>query len=166
MGKLQLDPASAGEVDGVAGVHAAQVDGAEVPAAAMHDVALAHFPVRSVSQIQAKALLGWGAYLAMGIDTEGYGWHQRRLFHRLESAAAWSMDDLYEIGLHYTEDDAHGGVFDVTRDPMEPVSPWRYGNAAITNPMQLAARYVRQLAGAIAECDASARTLRPAATDR
>jgi hypothetical protein len=127
------------------------------PSELLADAALAHFPVRSLAQIQGKVLLGWGAYLAMGHDGVGMGmgWHQRRLFDKLESAPAWSDDDVYEIALNYADDAGTPTDPTLTYDPLAPVPIWRYGNAAILNPMQLAAGYVRQLAGSVARHEAT-----------
>jgi hypothetical protein len=120
------------------------------------DVSLAHFPVRSLEQIQGKTLLGWGAYLVMGHDGVGMGWHQRRLFHKLETAPVWTIDDLYEIALCYTDDDVPQDRPAVTYDPLPPVTHWRYGNTAVPSAMQSAAGYVRQLAGSLARYEATA----------
>jgi hypothetical protein len=150
----------------IQGNHGASgVDGA-APAVVVRDVGLAHFPVRSVVQIQSKVLLGWGAYLVMGYDSVGYGWHQRRLFHRLESEPAWSVSDLRAIAQHYTDAEVVPDGAPLTHDPLPPVPEWRYGNVAIANPMQLAAMYVRQLATAIGERDATEPAPPRAATDR
>jgi hypothetical protein len=147
------------------GNHVAYGSGAEAPAILLNHVTLAHFPVRSIMQVQSKALLGWGAYLAMGYDTGGYGWHQRRLFHRLESETAWGMADLFDIALRYTEADGSDDV-ELTHDPLDPVPGLRYGNVAIASLTQFAARYVRQLATTIAGYDASGKEPQQVPTDR
>ena len=142
--------AAGGEFAIAQGNHAAHDARGAAPAAVLDDVGLAHFPVRSIAQIQGKALVGWGAYLAMGHDSVGYGWHQRRLFHKLESSPVWTQDDLYEIARRYTDEGASPDV-PLTYDPLPPVAEWRYGNTAIAAPMQVAAMYVRQLARALSE---------------
>jgi hypothetical protein len=147
------------------GNHGAHGEHGAAPVVVLRDVGLAHFPVRSIAQIQSKVLLGWGAYLVMGHDSVGYGWHQRRLFHRLESEPAWSAADLRAIALHYTDPDVAPDGVALTHDPLPPAPEWRYGNVAIANPTQLAARYVRQLASAIGARDASEPAPPPAATD-
>jgi len=141
------------------GNHAVRDANGVASAELLADAALAHFPVRSLTQIQGKILLGWGAYLAMGYDAVGMGWHQRRLFERLESAPAWTDDDLHEIAVLYNDDVAAHGEFPATiYDPLEPVPDWRYGNAAGCSTIEIAARYVRQLAGALARSEAARST--------
>ncbi|HEV2738837.1 MAG TPA: glycosyltransferase family 2 protein [Candidatus Elarobacter sp.] len=147
------------------GNHSTNGADGEATAVVLHHAALAHFPVRSLVQIQSKALLGWGAYIAMGPDV-GYGWHQRRLFERLESDPAWTSDDLYEIALSYTAAEGSHQDSRVTHDPLPPVPVWRFGNTAVAAPLALAAMYVRQLAGAIAEYEATVRKPQQAAIDR
>jgi hypothetical protein len=111
-------------------------------------VGLAHFPVRSVAQLQSKILLGWGAYVAMGSPPKRYGWHQRRLFERLELGEAWTHDDLCDIAARYVDADLSGEPPPIVLDPLPPV-PVRYTNGG-GRGLQLAARYIRQLADAYA----------------
>lgn len=148
------------------GNHSASGVRGAAPAAIVRDVGLAHFPVRSIVQIQSKVLLGWGAYLVMGHDSVGYGWHQRRLFHRLESDPAWSVSDVRAIALHYTDREITSDAAPLTHDPLRPAGKWQYGNVAIANATQLAAMYIRQLASAIGERDATEPAPRQVATDR
>jgi hypothetical protein len=139
------------------GNHAAFGACGHAPSAPLEHVALAHFPVRSAAQLQGKALLGWGAYLAMGEDQiRNYGWHQRRLFERLESGGAFTDRELPEIALGYTEQRLPALAPALVYDPLPPVPEHRYGNAAITDPARLAARYVRQLARAVARANQAA----------
>ena len=136
--KLALSRAFAagGEFAIAQGNHAAHDARGAAPAAVLDDVGLAHFPVRSIAQIQGKALVGWCPYLAMGHDSVGYGWHQRRLFHKLESSPVCTQDDLYEIARRYTDEGASPDV-PLTYDPLPPVAEWRYGNTAIAAPMHV-----------------------------
>jgi glycosyltransferase involved in cell wall biosynthesis len=135
------------------------------PASLLDQAGIAHFPVRSLVQIQGKALVGWGAYIAMGHETSEYGWHQRRLFQKLESSALWSMNDLYEIALHYTDRGSSADLRDIVCDPMPTVGR-RYLESAIASATQIAAMYVRQLARAVAEGEATAAQRQQNATDR
>lgn len=152
---VSRDFATGGEFTISQGNHAVHdVDG-EAPAAVMAEAALAHFPVRSLTQIQGKALLGWGAYLAMGYGAGDWGWHQRRLFDRLESTPTWTVDDLYAIALRYSDEGTSLDEIPLAFDPLVPVQVWRHADVSIQSPMQIAARYVRQLAGALARCEAA-----------
>jgi hypothetical protein len=124
----------------------------EAPRAALDGIGLAHFPVRSVAQLQGKALVGWTAYLAMGEDRIGpYGWHQRRLFESLESGGAWTDRQLFEFAATYTDGPAPAQAAALTYDPMPATPDRRYGDAAVTDAVQFSARYLRQLARVIAD---------------
>lgn len=141
------------------GNHAARGAHGEAPTATLDGATLAHLPVRSVAQVQGKALLGWGAYLAMGYDeAAGLGFHQRRLFQRLERSHIETADDLYEIALRYTAADgaSHEVAVAIVDDPIGSTLELRYGAEATLAPMQIATRYVRQLAVALARAEASA----------
>ncbi len=132
------------------GNHAISDARGPVAASLLDGVSLAHFPVRSLDQIQQKALFGWGAYIAMGHEEgDGAGWHQRRLFHRLETQPAWTMDDVYDIALGYIDREPASAPADTVCDPLDPVER-RYGGAVPASALQGAAMYVRQLARAVA----------------
>jgi hypothetical protein len=114
---------------------------------ALSGVQLAHFPVRSVAQIQCKALLGWSQYLAMGFDREGeiaYQW--RRLYEKLRHDPKWSENDFLETAWHYLDEDT--GAPDLLLDPIPPV-PCRY-EPSVPNLLRIAIAYTRQLAKAYA----------------
>jgi hypothetical protein len=134
-------------------------------AAVVPAVALAHFPARSVTQLQAKVLLGWGAYLATTGRAAEWGWHQRRLFERLEAGAQWTADDLHEIGMHYADRDSSVDTPSLVFDPLPPVDVRRYGAGAAMEPLQLAARFIRQLAEACADSEINGARLTRKATD-
>jgi hypothetical protein len=134
-------------------------------AAVVPAVSLAHFPARSIAQLQQKVLLGWGAYLATANRDAEWGWHQRRLFERLEAGGQWTPDDLHEIGMHYVNRDTTVDTPRLVFDPLPPVEVRRYGSGATTEPLQLAARFIRQLAEACAERAVSAERSPPKATD-
>jgi hypothetical protein len=131
------------------GNHSIEGTGGATPHAIPNGVSLAHFPVRSVAQIQAKVLVGWSSYLALGYDENAYGWHQERLFRELESSAAWTERDLQRIATLYC-DPERSQPADLVLDPMPPVDGVRYRGAAVVGPHEFAARYVRQLAEIIA----------------
>jgi Glycosyl transferase family 2 len=132
------------------GSHSIETAHGAAAAAVLNGVRLAHFPVRSVAQIQAKVLVGWGGYLALGYDENAYGWHQERLFRELESSGRWTDHDLQRIATLYC-DPGRSGPADLVDDPMPPVDGVRYRDAAVTGALQVAARYVRQLAEIIAD---------------
>jgi hypothetical protein len=69
----------------------------------------------------------------------------------------WTDRDLRRLALNYAYDGAPELDAPLVDDPLPGVER-RYGDAAITEPMQLAAGYVRQLASALAD---DARPLAP-----
>jgi hypothetical protein len=61
---------------------------------------LAHFPVRSIEQLQAKVLLGWTTFIALGYV--GRGAHQwERLYAELKRKPVWSEEDFIAFGQSY-----------------------------------------------------------------
>ncbi|MBV8373280.1 MAG: glycosyltransferase family 2 protein [Candidatus Eremiobacteraeota bacterium] len=110
-------------------------------------VQLAHFPVRSVGQIQCKALLGWSQYLAMGFDREGeiaYQW--QRLYEKLRRNPNWSETDFLQAAWHYLDDD--DGEPDLIADAI-PAVACKYPPAS-PELLGIAVAYTRQLAKAYA----------------
>jgi hypothetical protein len=92
------------------------------------------------------------------------GWHQRRLFERLESEPPWTEHDLYEFALYFHDRTLPSEPPGLVDDPLPPVGPLRFGNVAITDPFQYAMRYVRQLACALATKPATQSEQRVATT--
>jgi len=90
----------------------------------LHGVRLAHFPVRSLPQLQAKALLGWSTFIAAGRgDEQGLAFQWRRLYEELERRLDWTDADLYRFGQSYLGED--GEMPELVREPLAPV-PRRY----------------------------------------
>lgn len=123
------------------------VEGGAMESVELDSIRIAHFPVRSIGQIQSKALLGWSQYLASGFDREGeiaYQW--RQLYDRLMRDPHWSSDDLLGIAWHYLDDDTADP--ELILDPIPPVA-CRYP-PSIPDLLTAAMAYTRQLAGAYA----------------
>jgi len=76
-------------------------DPAVVPLA---DAAIAHFPVRSIPQLQGKAFLGWSSFLLVGNeDSHTMGAQWRRLYEELRRDADWTPEDLYYFARTYLD---------------------------------------------------------------
>ncbi len=145
------------ETDGVAigqGNHGASNSCGNAVAHRLPDVRLAHFPVRSVQQLQTKVLLGWGAYLALDGAQPDWGWHQRRLFEQIEAGVQWTAGDLHDLAVRYVDDGTAMHTPALTLDPLPPVAQ-RYGDASLGSSLQVASRYVRQLACALRDASVS-----------
>jgi hypothetical protein len=96
------------------------VEGAQSPTVTLAEISLAHFPVRSLLQIQSKALLGTSALLMGGGEQLqlGYQWQlaYRRLFENTET-------DLRGLAANYlgeNEADWDAPEF-LVHDPLPPV---------------------------------------------
>ena len=113
----------------------------------LQGIKLAHFPVRSLGQIQCKALLGWTQYLASGFDREGeIADHWRWLYDRLRKKTNWSFEDFLGVAWHYLDQEQLDP--EVVLDPIQPVTCCY----PITDPnvLDVAIAYARQLATAYA----------------
>jgi len=109
-------------------------------------VPLAHFPVRSVKQIQCKALLGAPVFIAMGQEKE-WAKQWRQIYERLQQSANWSKDEFLSIGLKYFDADEEG-VPELVLDPLPPVKKiYPESNAEL---LDIAIRYPREIAIAYA----------------
>jgi|GEM_PF-3779816 len=138
----------------VMGVH--DVSGATtIP---LRSARLAHFPVRSLAQIQAKALLGWSRILSLGYDVGGYQW--QRLYERLQRGPSWSDEEFMLLAQTYL---SVGGSLEVPaiRYAPLPVVARRYITAE-QELHEVSTAFCAQLARAIAHLSAENRRLKPA----
>lgn len=113
---------------------------------------LAHFPVRSLRQIQNKALLGWSMFLAMGYtekDDLAYQWN--RLYKKLENNERWSDDDFFQCAWHYLDSETEKP--EVIFDPL-PSVPCLYSTEE-PDLLQISLAYTRQLVLAYAKMTAA-----------
>jgi len=127
-----------------------QVEDAECAVVDYERIALAHFPVRSVNQIQAKALLGWTSMLAAGFDeSTETAYHWRDMYRRLLANRTWTPNELYRIARTYLEENAaHEGLDQLVLDPVPPV-PQRH-TKPMPDVLDVAIALSRQLAIAYA----------------
>ena len=106
------------------GNHGARYGGRWLRSVKLRDVALAHFPVRSVDQITGKVLVGWIANLERNryrLDL-GFASHWKVLYERIIGGAGLTAEDLTLEALRYPQ--SSGTEFkwprDVVRDPVVP----------------------------------------------
>jgi len=82
---------------------------------------MAHFPVRSSSQIAAKAFAGWLAACSDPGRREDQGYHWKKLYHRFMSGYDLSDDELNELAINYlTRDDHEKLSAELVCDPVTP----------------------------------------------
>jgi len=112
----------------IPGTHDVQLpDRTPLPKSALPGVALSHFPVRSIGQIQSKALLGWSAFLAVGYDLvpghdaeDGMAAQWRKLYEELRVDPNWSDDTFYRAAANYFGNQAAASP-ELVYDPLLPV---------------------------------------------
>jgi hypothetical protein len=135
------------------GAHEIEIAGGVLESPILDDLRIAHFPVRSLAQIRAKALLGWCSIVALGVEDHLELGHQYRgLFDKLRSSPnEWDISELYNAGLNYL---GPGAVSDeLVYDPIFPVE--RRFEGRVPNLIEVMAAHVRILSRAY-------RDLRPA----
>jgi hypothetical protein len=144
----------------IPGNHAIDDPTAEGTSEELPGVALAHFPIRSIEQLQAKAILGWPRFLAMGFtEQSGLARHWLRLNDDLYEHASWTQERFYELADSYQSNGVDASL--LTLDPID-VPACRYPHV-VPAPLTTAIALTRQLAQAYAEVNAdNARLIRAA----
>lgn len=129
------------------GNHAvSHADGKNVPQQVLTHFSLAHFPVRSPTQLITKILSGWLAYLAKdpnnAASAPGYQW--RSLYQRLaenpdltlQETSVISLNYYAQPGTEYTTISSENTVL----DPMPVSFTLRHQSQASSNPLSTIAR--------------------------
>jgi hypothetical protein len=111
---------------------------------------LAHFPVRSLQQIQAKVLLGWTTFIALGYEGRG-GFQWERLYAELKRNPVWSEREFVAFGQSYLRprDDDAAEPIGLVYAPLPPV-PRHYVSPEMPL-MDVAIAVSRQLAQTLAD---------------
>lgn len=106
------------------GGHDVTLAGISLRKVPLQDVALAHFPVRSVDQITAKALVGWIAYLERNRHgaLRGAGFQWKALYDQIVYGQGITPEDLTREALSYAQssDTTSNWPEDVVHDPVHP----------------------------------------------
>ena len=119
----------------------------DAPTQTLRTARLGHFPVRSVAQLQAKGLLGWSSFLAMGYDEAGgFGYQWRRLYDELRAKPVWSDADFFHYARTYL-DPAAAAPPELVHAPIPPVE--RRYVVPEQNLSEVAFAFTRQLAKAV-----------------
>ena len=106
------------------GNHGARYAARSLRSVKLRDVAIAHFPVRSVDQITGKVLVGWIANLERNrhrLDL-GFATHWKVLYERVIRGAGLTTEDLTREALSYAQFSGAESKWpqDVVRDPVIP----------------------------------------------
>jgi SAM-dependent methyltransferase len=122
-----------------------RTNGQPVASVSLSGVSLGHFPVRSSSQMEAKAIIGWMACLLRNPQARSedlcYQW--RDAFDVVARAGGIDRARLAELSVSYAQ---HSGEVDWTRDvifdPMEFSYERTQGSASRTPALSLVARAI------------------------
>jgi hypothetical protein len=136
----------------VAGNHAVIV-GNEVAAAPLGEVALAHYPVRSLEQLARKGAIGWLSQLGKQAQTESTGiyTHWRALFERLKAGETLRDEDVRTFVNSYIPPASQGN--ELVRDPLphrvalERHAALRHTPTLVQGLLEAAERFARLQAG-------------------
>ncbi|MBU0766178.1 glycosyltransferase family 2 protein [Patescibacteria group bacterium] len=85
-----------------------------------HDLAIAHFPVRSINQLTRKILLSWPRNIARGVNNDA--WHWQELFGRLKTGESLSQEELCRIAKQYSVAEARASTVNTVVDTLEAPS--------------------------------------------
>lgn len=122
------------------------------PASPTHQLALAHFPVRSAYQLKKKVLIGWPRNQARPHKHADEAFHWHELFDRAIAGDTFTLTDLQQIILSYSQKSQRTEKPDVLFDPL-PAPELRYTHLVAdkqddTNQLL---HSVAQIAGQLAE---------------
>jgi hypothetical protein len=124
--------------------------GSALPHARLREeaVALAHCPVRSRWQLEAKVIIGWLATLAEDPDRLHLAPHWRRLYRRLRDGEIFDEERLREIAANYgipQKDWRPASALDLVEDPVHVDAEQRYFREEMRNPLPLLLRFTEAL---------------------
>lgn len=77
---------------------------------ALDNLFVAHYPVRSISQIMVKIVNGWHSYLASPSRVIGSGFHWEKIYHRILATETLDASTVRDISFHYGLEE--GRIFD------------------------------------------------------
>jgi hypothetical protein len=144
---LRLDGAFLPDLAVRRGSHAVTRAGVPLPAIALPDLPLWHFPVRGHAQLVAKTLVGWLACLAANphaeANTQSYHW--RDMYRRITGGSGLNHSELRELSLHYADPGYTPGQPPppeppVVREPAPIDTVRRYSTGGFLDPLMLLAR--------------------------
>jgi SAM-dependent methyltransferase len=106
------------------GNHDANIAGIRLRRVKLRDVAIAHFPVRSVDQLTGKVLVGWIANLERNRHQrdQGFAFQWKALYERIIRGTGLTTEDLTLEALKYAQSSESESKWpqDVVRDPVVP----------------------------------------------
>lgn len=132
------------------GGHDVEYAGRSLPKVKLQHAALAHFPVRSVDQITAKALVGWISYMERNrhrpLRSAGFQW--KTLYDRVADGPGLTNEELTRAALAYaqpSENDLNWPE-DVVYDPVIPAYTGLTAQpASVCTPLQKVVKCVDRI---------------------
>jgi hypothetical protein len=142
---LRLDRTYRSGLEIAAGNHSIRtMSGERVPMVPLDDLPLLHFPLRSRSQVIAKAVVGWMAHTARNPNArqEGLGYQWRDAFDRIAAGSALLTEaDLCQMSMRYAQERVE---IDWSKDVVAEEPPLdyirRYSAGSFAEPIALIAR--------------------------
>ena len=128
------------------GNHRVRYAGRSLRTVKLRDVAIAHFPVRSVDQVTGKVLVGWIANLERNryqLDL-GFAYHWKALYERLIRGEVLTTADLTQEAFRYLQIDGPEVKWpqDVVRDPVTPAYAKLTARPTTCTPLQKVVRSI------------------------
>lgn len=126
----------------------------DFPYVLVDDLVLAHFPVRSASQVMTKAFVGWLACLAKPNKVPDENLHLKMLYDRFKNGDDIGPEELTSLALGYATgvaQEKHAPV-DIIRKPLVPESghfALRYTGSVTVNPLPVIAQMAEEFAEAL-----------------
>jgi hypothetical protein len=121
-----------------------------LPAQELHDVVLAHFPVRTIDQLTGKALVAWIAHMEQNRHRRwsGAGFHWKALYERIVSGPGLTAENLTHEALIYAQRSTYESKWpqDVVHDPVVPAyAKLTVRPPATCTPLQKVVRCVEKI---------------------
>ncbi len=154
------------------GNHHVRYKGRSLRTVKLREVAIAHFPVRTVDQLTGKVLVGWIANLERNryqLDL-GFAYHWKALYERLIRGEVLTPADLTQEAFRYLQLDGPQVKWpqDVVRDPVTPAYAKLTARPTTCTPLQKVVRSIDKIYNP--DVSGRARTwrefVRPFTTDR
>ncbi len=111
-------------------------------------VALAHCPVRSRAQFEAKVIVGYLANVASRPTERRLARHWRELYNELRAGAILNDERLREIASNYglpIKNWRPVSAIELIEDPVQFIAERRYASDAVRDPLRLLMRFTEML---------------------
>jgi Glycosyl transferase family 2 len=143
------------------GSHGIAGGAAGTTAAALDELVLAHFPLRSAAQLAIKTLVGWNAYIAMGYEEAGYAYQWQRSYAAIVADPAAADAAFFPVAAGWPGEPLEPAGVALVREPLAAPSI-RYADLRVLDATLVLARALEQLSRQFASTAARAERVVPA----